>query len=144
MTVAGNPGADGADNPAQPTGTHGGAYPYQKDAPNAYQWTELAYDYLMDGRLAASIRSAGGISTATVTGSCPYCQDDVNFSEVLDAVTGESLGTLSRRGVRSLDADDGYVPLVVSCSCTRPHTGRPAAVSCGCGINFRVEVRRDA
>jgi hypothetical protein len=122
---------------AQPVG-------YQVDAPNAYEWTEAAYDLLLDGKLTVSIASTGGISSATVTGTCPYCKDDVNFSEVLDAVTGESMGTLGRRAARPVTADDGYVPLTVSCCCTGQHPGRPAGISHGCGINFQVEVRRDA
>jgi hypothetical protein len=128
--LAGSPGAPGVA--------------YERDAPNAYKWTEVAYDYLLDGKLTASIRSAGGISTATVTGACPYCTDDVNFSEVLDAVTGESVRTLGAGQALPAPADDEYVPLTVSCACTEPHAGRPADVHYGCGINFRVEVRRDA
>ncbi len=125
--------------PAGPSGPQG--VPYEADAPNAYRWTEVAYDYLLDGKLSAAIRSLGGISTATVTGACPYCGDDVNFSEVLDAVTGESMRTLGRRGTGPGQDDGGYVSLTVSCRCTRWHPGRPAGVSQGCGINFQVEVR---
>jgi hypothetical protein len=139
--VAAHPGSGSSANPAGSAGSQGVAY--EADAPNAYKWTEMAYDYLLNGKLTASIRSAGGISTATVTGTCPYCRDDVNFSEVLDAVTGESMGTLGWRGTQPAHADDGYVPLTVSCSCTASHAGRPADVSHGCGINFRVEVQRD-
>jgi len=135
----------GSGSTAGPAGAVGSAdVAYQADAPNAYEWTEVAYDYLLDGKLTAGIRSAGGISTARVSGTCPYCKDDVNFSEVLDAVTGESMGTLSRRAAQPAQADDGYVPLTVSCRCTGQHPGRPAGVSYGCGVNFRVEVRRDA
>lgn len=140
--MAANPGSGGPASPAGSAGSQG--VTYEADAPNAYKWTEVAYDYLLDGKLTASIRSAGGISTATVTGTCPYCGDDVNFSEVLDAVTGESMGTLGWRRAQPAPADDGYVPLTVSCSCTAQHTGRPADVNHGCGINFRVEVRQDA
>ena len=137
-----DPGSDGSARPAWPASPP--LIAYQADAPNAYEWTEVAYDYLLDGKLTASIRALGGVSTATVTGTCPYCQDDVKFSEVLDAVTGESLGTLSRRAAHPVPADDGYVALTVSCSCTGQHPGRPAGVSYGCGVNFQVEVRRDA
>jgi hypothetical protein len=140
--VTANPGSAGSASPAGPAGPQGVAY--EHDAPNAYKWTEVAYDYLLDGTLTASIRSAGGISTAVVAGTCPYCLDDVNFSEVLDAVTGESIGTLGWRKVRPDPADVGYVPLTVTCSCTAQHAGRPADVKYGCGINFRVDVRRDA
>jgi hypothetical protein len=119
--------------------------PYETDAPNAYKWTEKAYDLLEKGDLTASVKSASGISTATVAGDCPYCGDNVNFSEVLDAVTGESIATLGRQDSQSaLPDDEGYVPLTVSCSCTEPHAGRPADINHGCGINFRIEVQRDA
>ena len=140
--MAANPVSGASAGPAGPASSQDVAY--EADAPNAYKWTEVAYDYLLDGKLTASIRSTGGISTATVTGTCPYCGDDVNFSEVLDAVTGESMGTLGWRRTRPDQPDDGYVPLTVSCSCTAQHAGRPADVNHGCGINFRVEVRRDA
>lgn len=132
----------GSGGPASPPGPAGPqVVAYQADAPNAYTWTEVAYDYLLDGKLTANIRTLGGISTATVTGQCPYCKDDVKFSEVLDAVTGESIATLSRRAAAPVQADDGYVALTVSCSCTGQHPGRPVGVSYGCGINFQVEVR---
>lgn len=140
--MAADPGSSGSASPAGSAGSQSVAY--ETDAPNAYKWTEAAYDYLLDGKLTASIRSAGGISTATVTGTCPNCGDNVNFSEVLDAVTGESMGTLGRRGTQPAQADDGYVPLTVSCSCTEQHAGRPTDINHGCGINFRVEVWLDA
>lgn len=133
-----------AANPSSGGSSGSAGVPYEPDAPNAYEWTEIAYDYLLDGKLTASIRSTGGISTATVTGTCPHCGDDVNFSKVLDAVIGESMGTLGGRESQPAQADDDYVPLTVSCSCSAQHPGRPADVSHGCGINFRVEVRRDA
>jgi hypothetical protein len=140
--VTADPGSGGSASPTGPASPQFIAY--QADAPNAYEWTEVAYDYLLDGKLTAGIRTLGGISTATVTGTCPYCKDDVKFSEVLDAVTGESLGTLSRRAAQPVQADGGYVALTVSCSCTGQHPGRPAGVSYGCGVNFQVEVRRGA
>jgi hypothetical protein len=143
VTVTPSPGS-----PASPAGPAGPAgpqrVPYETDAPNAYRWTETAYDLLEGGKLTASIRSAGGISTATVSGECPYCRDNVNFSEVLDAVTGESTGTLGWQRAQPSQPDDSYVPLTVSCSCTELHAGRPADINYGCGINFRIEVRRDA
>lgn len=135
------PGSGSSASPAGPAGSQG--VPYETGTPNAYKWTEIAYDYLLDGKLTAIILSAGGISSATVSGTCPYCRDDVNFSEVLDAVTGESMGTLGWLRAQPAEADDGYVPLTVSCSCTAQHAGRPADIIHGCGINFRIEVRRD-
>jgi hypothetical protein len=136
------PGSGGPASPADPADTQ--RVPYQTDAPNAYKWTEKAYDLLQGGELTASIKSAGEISTATVSGECPYCQDNVNFSEVLDAVAGESLGTLGWQRKQAAQPDDGYVSLTVSCSCTELHAGRPADINHGCGINFRIEVQRDA
>ena len=141
--MASNPGEGGSPSPAQPPAQPRPAYPYQTEAPNAYHWTEIAYDYLMGGRLTAGIRSAGRVSTAIVSGTCPYCQDDVKFTQVLDAVTGESMRTLGQ-GDAPAAADDGYVPLTVSCACTGQHAGRPSGVTAGCGINFRIELRRDA
>ena len=106
----------GSGDPASPAGSAGSpGIAYETHTPNAYKWTEIAYDYLLDGVLTASIQSTGGISTATVTGTCPYCRDDVNFSEVLDAVTGESIGTLGWRKTQPAQPDDGYVPLTISC-----------------------------
>lgn len=140
--MAANSGSGGSASPAGSAASQ--VVGYETGAPNAYKWTEIAYDYLLDGKLTAGIRSAGGISTATVTGACPYCGDDVNFSEVLDAVAGESLATLGWRGAQPAQADDGYVPLTVSCCCTAPHAGRPAGVKHGCGVNFRVDVRRES
>jgi len=140
--VAAVPAPGNTDNGAGPAGSP--VIPYQVDAPNAYKWTEIAYDYLLAQKLTAGIRTLEGISTATVNGTCPYCTDDVNFTEVLDAVTGESMATLSRRARPSVAADDGYVPLTVTCRCAGQHPGRPDGVRQGCGINFRVEVRRDA
>lgn len=140
--MAGDPGPGGSAGPAGLGGPQ--VVAYLADAPNAYKWTEIAYDYLLDGELTAGVRTLGGISTATVAGTCPYCKDDVNFSEVLDAVAGESLATLGLRRERPVPAGDGYVALTVSCACTGQHPGRPAGVSHGCGVNFQVEVRRDA
>jgi hypothetical protein len=147
--VTADPGSGSPSSPAGPASPP--LVAYQADAPNAYEWTEVAYQYLVDGKLTASIRALGGISTATVTGTCPYCKDDVRFSEVLDAVSGESFSTLSglgrfarRRAAPPAQADDGYVALTVSCSCTGQHSGRPAGVSYGCGVSFQVEVRREA
>jgi hypothetical protein len=147
--VTADPGSGGPTSPAGPASPP--LIAYQADAPNAYEWTEVAYNYLVEGKLTASIRALGGISTATVTGTCPYCKDDVRFSEVLDAVSGESLSTLSGlgrfarlRGAPPVQADDVYVALTVFCSCTGQHSGRPDGVSYGCGVSFQVEVRREA
>lgn len=116
-------------------------FSYETDAANAYEWTSKAFDYLVDGKLSASVEKAGGIRTAVVRGECPRCSDTINFSQVLDAVSGESLTT---RGPSRVTRDAGYVELTVTCCCTEPHDGRPASVTHGCGINFRVDVAPDA
>jgi hypothetical protein len=122
--------------------------PYETAAPSAYRWTTTAYDYLEDGTLSARVEKAGGIRTAVVSGDCPHCQDNVNFSQVLDGVSGESRTTAGgkrfTRGAKRFTRDAGFVELTVTCCCTEPHEGRPADVSHGCGINFRVDVAPDA
>jgi hypothetical protein len=114
---------------------------YETSAPNAYQWTDKAYDLLQAGRLTASVHTKAGIQTATVEGDCPHCHHDVNYRQVFDAVAGEPLSTL---GERTTGIDVGYVPLTVSCQCTEFHKGRPDKIDHGCGINFRIDVLPDA
>jgi hypothetical protein len=113
---------------------------YENAAPNSYEWTERAYDLLVAGKLRAGVVTHSGIQTAEVSGECPHCTHDVNFRQVLDAASRETTGTL---GARETAADVAYVPLTVACSCTESHTGRPPAVNHGCGVNFRVDVRRN-
>jgi hypothetical protein len=118
------------------------AEPYDTAAPNAYEWTERAFDLLQSGDLAASIETKAGIHTALVTGQCPRCRHAMTFQLVLDTVTGESLGTLSVR--KTTYARQEYVALTVSCQCTEPHAGRPGNIDHGCGINFRIDMRAGA
>jgi hypothetical protein len=113
--------------------------PYEMVAPNAYQWTEVAYDMLEDGRLTASITATGGIQTARVDGPCPRCEHPLNVQQILDIVTGEDMATLGSH-VATVNVDE-YVPLIVPCECTEGHDGRPEGVTHGCGINFRLDVR---
>jgi hypothetical protein len=112
--------------------------PYENAAPNSYEWTERAYDLLVAGKLSAAVVTHSGIQTAEVTGECPHCSHDVNFRQVLDAASRETMGTL---GARETTAEVDYAPLTVACSCTESHTGRPPTVNHGCGVNFRVDVR---
>jgi hypothetical protein len=118
--------------------------PYETAAPNAKRWTSAAFDYLVDEKLFASVRQTNGVQTAVVSGDCPRCGDDVNFTQVLDAVTGESLGPRLSFGLRGDERGAGYLELTASCWCTEPHEGRPGGVDDGCGINFRVVVVPDA
>ena len=112
--------------------------PYEKDAPNAPEWTDEAYRRLVRGELVAAVTSKHGIRTARVDGSCPRCDHGVNFERILDAVTGEDLGVLDSR---SLTFDQNtFVEFVASCCCSEPHDERPEDVEHGCGINFRVDV----
>jgi len=55
--VAADLGSGGSANPGGPAGSH--VVAYQAAAPNAYEWTEVAYEYLLDGKLTASIRTVG-------------------------------------------------------------------------------------
>lgn len=114
---------------------------YETSAPNAYTWTAIAFDLLTGDKLSASVKKAGGIQTAVVHGGCPRCGHEFNFSQVLDAVSGESFRT---PGKRTFERTADFIPLTVSCRCTEPHPGRPAEFDHGCGINFRVDVMPDA
>lgn len=112
--------------------------PYEKNAPNAYSWTERAYE-MLGTTLHASVRSIRDVQTARVTGSCPRCGHEVGFEQVLDVVTGEDLGTLGSqspaRGVHD------FVELTVACHCSELHDGRPNNKKYGCGVHFRIDVR---
>lgn len=112
-------------------------HPYETTEPNDYQWTEKAFEDLVAGRLKALITDTGGLRSLDVTGPCPRCGDDVNYSQVLAAMGGEVAGVL---GGDDLTVPD-YVSIPVPCRCTGAHAGRPAGVTQGCGINFMLEVR---
>jgi hypothetical protein len=128
-------------NQGPPTNEPGAGVPYEKAAPNAYKWTERAYDLLIAGDLTAEVRVAAGVQTAYVTGECPHCRHDVRFDQVLDAVAGEVYSTLGE----SISAPESpYIPLVASCRCSEPHEGRPEKTERGCGINFRIEILANA
>lgn len=114
--------------------------PYEKAAPNAYTWTERAYDALVDGQMTAKIRTLSGISTAAIVGPCPRCGHPVEFSMILDVVTGERIGTLGHESIEKAAMTDDYLSIVASCRCGETHDGRPDGVTHGCGINFTVEI----
>lgn len=114
--------------------------PYQVS--NAYALTERAFDLLVAGRLTADVTTTNGIETALVNGECPYCEHDVNYRQVRDAVAGESPGVLGEATPMTIAPE--YVSLTVSCQCTHPHAGRPEGVLAGCGSFFRVDVRPGA
>lgn len=112
-------------------------YNYEMTQPNDYQWTEKAFEELVAGRLNASITNTGGLRSIDVTGPCPRCGDDVNYSQVLAAIGGEVVGVLGGNDLTTHD----YLSLPVPCRCTGAHDGRPEGVDQGCGINFTIEVR---
>ena len=112
---------------------------YETGAPNDYRWTSAAYDALLSGDLKAEVIERGGVHTARIDGPCPRCGDEVHFSLILDAVTGERSGTLGNDTV-SPQPDDSYVTVAAACRCGSSHDGRPEGVHYGCGINFIVEI----
>lgn len=114
--------------------------PYEKAAPNAYTWTERAYDALLAGRMTAEIRTLSDISTARIGGPCPRCEHPIEYSKILDVVTGERVGTLGDDSIGKDAVADEYLSIVASCQCGEAHDGRPDGVSHGCGINFTVEI----
>jgi hypothetical protein len=114
-----------------------GELPYEKDAPNAYRWTEAAYELLGAG-LEAAVTTVHDIQTARVEGECPRCHHQMLFEQVLDIVAGEDLATLGDAS-RSAVADT-FVEVTASCRCPEKHLGRPEGVAYGCGINFRIDV----
>lgn len=111
--------------------------PYESAAPNAYQWTSDAYDLLVAGKLRAEVSTYDGIARAVATGECPRCRHPFVYTQVLQAVVGESLRTLGA----ATGPQATYIALTVPCQCSQPHAGRPAGVDHGCGINFRIEVK---
>lgn len=114
--------------------------PYEKTAPNAYTWTERAYDALVAGRMTAEIHTLSGISTAKIAGPCPRCDHPVDYSVILDVVTGERVGTLGHDTIDIAVVADEYLSIVAACRCGEAHEGRPDGVAHGCGINFIVEI----
>ncbi len=112
---------------------------YETANPNEYQWTQLAYRALTDGSMTADIVGAAGSRRATVRGPCPRCGHEIHFDQLLDAVAGED-GGIETLGSTIDIAAEKYLELVVSCRCTEAHDKRPDGVTCGCGINFRVDV----
>ncbi len=129
MTHANN--QDGSNKPAS------SAQPFEVDQPNAYKWTKDAFQLLQAGELSAEVRTDHDVRSAVVHGECPRCSHDVHFTQILDAVTGESMTTL---GATTAPASAEYQQLTVECRCGAEHLGRPKGVTHGCGINFRVDV----
>jgi hypothetical protein len=118
--------------------------PYQTQLPNDRRWTQDVYQRLIHGEMSAAVTVKEQIKTATVSGPCPYCDDDVGFSEDLTAVTGESPGYRAEFAIMfpgGAQQQPEFVTFTASCLCNGQHAGRPADVHRGCGINFQVKVR---
>jgi len=116
-----------------------GDLPYEKDAPNAYQWTEAAYELLGNG-LDADITTVHDISTVRVVGKCPRCKHHMLFEQVLDIVSGEDVGFLHDTLTRAAVADQ-WLEIAASCRCGEGHKDRPEGITTGCGINFRIDLQ---
>jgi hypothetical protein len=112
--------------------------PYELDAPNDYKWTLEAYNRLLNETLIADVLHTEGVRTASVSGKCPRCNHEVNFAQVLDAISGEQAGVLG--GEVATASADRYVGISVECRCGGEHPGRPKTAANGCGINFNIEI----
>lgn len=113
--------------------------PFERAHPNAYEWTDKAYDFLIAKRLDCHVHRRDGLQTSAVVGACPRCEHTFRFDSSPDAITtgGRTLG----QGDPAPDPDD-YVPVDVRCTCTGEHAGRQPGET-GCGITFRIEVRAE-
>jgi hypothetical protein len=116
--------------------------PYETEAPYARRWTEKAFEMLQAGALSAQARVRREVATLIVNGSCPRCAHHLHqdFVETLVApAPTEQIMTV----VISEDNDDdlNFSTRDVTCNCSEVHEGRPTG-SEGCGITFRVSVRR--
>ncbi|MEU4711185.1 hypothetical protein AB0G00_32650 [Nocardia salmonicida] len=113
--------------------------PFELKNPTAYQWTEKAYDLLLAETLIVDLTVRHGIEIATASGDCPRCGHDVQFTMERDAPVPGTIGGLGTEDT-SMIAD--FVAVDVECRCKGIHSGRPEAISRGCGIVFRTEVKR--
>lgn len=114
--------------------------PYERDRPNAYEWTDRAYDMLVAGQLEASVHRRQNLEVAVVVGACPRCRHAFRFETTNAAigVGGRTLGPAQPGPTGEARPADDYVPVTASCTCSGEHTGRQANEH-GCGITFRVE-----
>jgi hypothetical protein len=111
--------------------------PFERKRPNAYEWTDRAFDLLSSGKLDGRIDRRGDLEVATVVGACPRCPHQFRFESARSAV-GTGGRTLGPNG--PLGDPQEFEPVDVRCSCTGTHPGRQDTEA-GCGIVFRIEVR---
>jgi len=112
--------------------------PYEKSA--AFEWTQLAYRLILDGKLRAQPIWADGVLTVLVEGQCPGCDHMLADRQVGTAVTGAGTAT---RGVRGTAVRPDLVCTDVTCECREPHSGAPEGIA-GCGVSFRIELVADS
>jgi hypothetical protein len=108
---------------------------YQPTA--AYEWTERAYQLLVDGQLHGRAFATGAVLSSHVWGPCPRCEHPLDDRQVHTAVVsgvGRWPGGPDQTGEvpSALEVD-------VACGCGYPHPRAPQGVA-GCGVSFRVEL----
>jgi hypothetical protein len=112
--------------------------PFERHEPNAYEWTDKAFDELTAGRLQAHVHRRDGLQSAVITGACPRCTHTFTYTTSPHAI-GTGAGTRSL-GPAGGGAADGFVAIDVPCWCVGEHADRQPGEH-GCGIVFRIEVR---
>lgn len=115
---------------------------YETRNPNAYKWTDDAFQLLNKKKLHARLIDQAGVTIAEASGECPRCHDDVSFTMELDAPLPGTTRGLGEPSLAAPSRTMEYVPFDVVCHCRGNHPGRPDGVEKGCGIIFRVEVLR--
>lgn len=111
---------------------------WESQAPNAFVWSDKAYDMMTADppTLTARLARKRGVLACSLSGPCPRCGDPIPQTIVLSAVTEKVSAFSYESPIRA--AGDEPVKVVVSCTCSEPHDGRPTAKTSGCGINFAL------
>lgn len=100
----------------------------------AYEWTERAYQLLVEGRLQGRAFDTGEVLSSHVWGPCPRCEHPLDDRQVHTAVVS-GVG----RGPGRTGEIPGTLAVDVACGCAFPHPRAPEGVP-GCGVSFRVEL----
>ena len=106
------------------------------------KWTERAFELLQAGDLHAEVITKAGGKVVRVNGTCPYCQDELRYSESLIAVTEGSeraIGGGTDLAVAEAATEPRYEEFIATCGCSESHDGDPNKGT-GCGTSFRVAV----
>lgn len=108
------------------------------DDTNDMKWTVRAFELAQMGQLRVTVSGSRGAPTASVTGTCPRCEHDVQWSTALDATVPQPSRTLTFQRSHRPTAPS-VLRLDVICSCEGfDHPGRPPEVKAGCGATFRL------